>query len=129
MLISINNKWPAKILTAFFMLFLIAACSPSTSNPLPVVATYAGETIPESFQDIQWEYKVLSMRDMAIGPFYNLSATTETAGQNGIMIENSINPELQARMNELGEQGWELVGFTGDAEGISTVMIFKRLRK
>jgi hypothetical protein len=63
---------------------------------------------------------------MAVGPFLeNLSRVTKF-GNQGEMIEDGFAPEVQKRLNDLGAEGWELIGFTGDINSPGAVLIFKR---
>lgn len=78
--------------------------------------------------NIKWEYKVISFYDQAVGPFYNPSQNTISGGSTGSLSEDSVNAVLESTMNQLGADGWELVGFTGDGVSVSTVMIFKRMK-
>lgn len=79
-----------------------------------------------------WEYKTLVAHERGYGPFGWINDTVDNVTDSGsykvdrvYFLEDKQAPLIQ-RLNELGSQGWELVGFVHNPGDIETVFIFKR---
>lgn len=127
---QINTKNLGRLLGLLFLVLIIASCSVFTGSQAqasPEGTASQAQTLEEEPQ--KWEYKVLRYDDNVWGPFASGDVKYEDAGDSGVLVEDSASSALQERMNKLGQEGWELVSFTGEADGVSTVMIFKRAKK
>jgi hypothetical protein len=114
-----SRRWVQFFVLISVLVLILTSCS----NGKGEVAVENGGKVRN-----QWEYKVIVLQDQVGGAYYNEKANSTTVDNNAWLVEDSINPALQNKINNLGLDGWEMVGFSGGVEDVSTVMIFKRLK-
>lgn len=66
----------------------------------------------------RWEYKIL---DCVL-----LNNKWRPWQINGVVIKNYESLNVLDTVNKLGDEGWELVGYTGDGKGTAEYWVFKR---
>jgi hypothetical protein len=114
-----SRRWVQFLVLVSVLVLMLTSCSNGKDK---VAVENAGKVRN------QWEYKVIVLQDQSVGAYYNEKAKSTSVDHNGFLVEDSINPGLQNKINNLGLDGWEMVGFSGGVEDVSTVMIFKRLK-
>jgi len=87
------------------------------------VASLQSASAAEPAQAVQqWEYKTVVVESAWLGPFGFADTEIELHTKVG---ENS-NDETFNYIEELGKDGWELVSFVNNLDGLEGTMIFKR---
>lgn len=66
----------------------------------------------------RWEYKIL---DCIL-----LNNKWRPWQINSVIIKNYENLTVLDTVNKIGDDGWELVGYTGDGTGTTEYWVFKR---
>lgn len=88
----------------------------ATSSPVTISGTV------ETTANVQkWEYMSLEITDMAVGAF----GAGTASGTTPSFITSDKTVSIQ-KLNELGAQGWELVGMVGIPGQITSDFVFKR---
>jgi hypothetical protein len=117
-----SKYWTAA--SAFGVLvLLLAACQgivpieSSQSSQTPSTQAVLNQV---SLARPQWEYLTLSAADLNFGPF-GVNFCSE-----GTCFEMNNSRETSTQLNELGEQGWELVSVIYNSGEYEALLIFKR---